>query len=283
MSRPLRVQYPGAIYHVISRGNGGNNIFEDKRDYLTFLEELGEVIKDYNWISYTYCLMPNHYHLLIKTLDPNLSSGMRQLNGKYTQRHNIRYKKFGHVFQGRFKSILVEDSGYHGQLIRYINLNPVKAKMVRSVADWPWSGHGEILGLSGKTGCVDADKTLACFHRDREQAKEEYKKYLSERIEDDNIWTDLHSGVILGSLKFAREIMDKYKDKGTRENTKRERFAGRPALEEIFKDIYNREEKNRLIIRSFQEYGYAQTEIGDFLDLHYSTVSKIIKNSKFKT
>lgn len=281
MSRPLRVQYPGAIYHIISRGNGGDIIFEDKRDYLMFLEELKEVIEDYNWISYAYCLMPNHYHLLIKTLDPNLSAGMRQLNGKYTQRHNIRYKKFGHVFQGRFKSILVEDSGYYGQLIRYINLNPVKAEMVRSVADWPWSSHREILGLSGRTGCVDADKTLDCFHEDREQAKEEYKKYLSERVEDDDIWNDLRSGVILGSLKFAKEIMDRYKDDGTRENTKKERFAGRPALEEVFpacrqtgKIPFNRGERDELIIKAFREYGYTQTEIGDFLNLHYSTVSK---------
>ena len=280
MSRPLRIQYPGAIYHITSRGNGGNKIFEDKKDYLMFLEELKEVIEDYNWISYAYCLMPNHYHLFIKTLDPNLSIGMRQLNGNYTQKYNIRHKKFGHIFQGRFKSILVEDNSYQGNLIRYITFNPVKAKIAKSITSWPWSSHKEIMGLTKKSGCVHPNETFSFFHKNKEIAKKEYIKFINEKTKEDNTWKDLQSGSILGSLQFARDTINKYGNKKSKENTKKERFAGRPSLEEIFKNIKEKHQRNILIYKSFKEYGYTQTEIAKHLNLHYSTISRRIDIEK---
>jgi REP element-mobilizing transposase RayT len=276
MSRPLRIQYPGAMYHITSRGNGGNKIFKDKGDYLIFLEELKKVIEDYNWISYAYCLMPNHYHLFIKTIDPNLSIGMRQLNGDYTQKYNIRHKQFGHIFQGRFKSILVEDAGYQGVLVRYITLNPVKAKLVKSPMDWPWSSHQEIMGLKKGSGCVHVSETLSFFHNNKALAKKEYNNYLYEKIDSKETWNDLRSGLILGSLQFAREVVEKYGNKESVENVKRERFAGRPTLEEIFKERKGIADRNSLIHKSFKKYGYTQTEIGGYLNLHYSTISRIV-------
>ena len=277
MSRPLRIQYPGAMYHITSRGNGGNKIFQDDSDHLIFLEELKKVMEDYNWISYAYCLMPNHYHLFIKTVDPNLSIGMRQLNGDYTQKYNIRHKQFGHIFQGRFKSILVEDAGYQGVLIRYITLNPVKAKLVKSPMDWPWSSHKEIMGLKKESGCVHVDETLSFFHDNKTLAKKEYNKYLFEKIDNKETWNDLRSGLILGSLQFAREVVERYGNKESRENVKKERFAGRPTLEEIFKRKKEKVDRNFLIHESFKKYGYTQTEIGEYLNLHYSTVSRIVE------
>ena len=141
MARPLRVEYEGAVYHVTSRGNAREDIFLDNRDRSRFLEMLGDVVARYGWICHAYCLMTNHYHLLIETPEANLSRGMHLLNGVYTQWFNRRHKRVGHLLQGRFKAILVEKESHLLELARYIVLNPVRAKMVRSVRDWPWDSY----------------------------------------------------------------------------------------------------------------------------------------------
>ncbi len=286
MSRPLRIQYPGAQYHIISRGNGGQNIFQEEGDYLIFLEELKQVIDDYNWISYSYCLMPNHYHLFVKTLDPNLSTGMRQLNGNYTQRSNIRHKRYGHLFQGRFKSILVEGDTYHAELIRYITLNPVRAKLVKTLNQWKWSSHKEIMGTKKSTGCIDVKSTLSFFDKNQKIAKNEYVNYLKQKTDNKTIKEDLKAGFILGSIEFVKDVVNRYGNNQSRENIKRERFAGRPKLKDVFKNYKNKQGRNQLIYKSFKECGYTQTEIGYHLKVHYSTISRIIdkiNNSKNKT
>jgi len=276
MARPLRIQYPGALYHLTARGNGGQKIFQDKLDYQIFLDELKKTIAGNNWISYAYCLMPNHYHLFIKTLDPNLSAGMRQLNGNFTQRSNIRHQRYGHLFQGRFKSVLVESAGYQGNIVRYITLNSVKAKLVKATSQWPWSSHREIMGQSKATGCVHSNETLALFCKNKTAAKQEYSKFLKEKRDIEETWRDLHSGLILGSLEFVREVIGKYGNKASKENIKKERFAGRPKIEDIFFKSKNRAQRNESILKAFKKYGYTQTEIGKHLGLHYSTVSRII-------
>ena len=146
MARPLRLEYSGALHHVTSRGNGQAAIYlgdEDRRD---FLRLLGGVVEQARWRCHAYCLMDNHYHLLIETPEANLSKGMRQLNGPYTQRFNRRQGRVGHVFQGRFKSILVERDAHLLEVARYVVLNPVRAGMVRSVKDWPWSSYRATAG-----------------------------------------------------------------------------------------------------------------------------------------
>lgn len=120
MARPLRIEYPGALYHVTSRGNAREDIFFDEKDRQRFLATLAHVVRDYHWICYAYCQMTNHYHLLIETPEANLSRGMRQLNGVYTQALNRRHGRVGHIFQGRFKALLVEKDGYLLELCRYI-------------------------------------------------------------------------------------------------------------------------------------------------------------------
>ena len=147
MARPLRIEYLGAVYHLTSRGNARRKIFRDHQDRETFLETLASVVKRYNWLCHAYCLMDNHYHLIIETMDANLSMGMRQLNGVYTQRYNRRDDKPGHVFQGRFKAVLVQKESYLLELSRYVVLNPVRAKMVEDPKDWAWSSYRETCGL----------------------------------------------------------------------------------------------------------------------------------------
>ena len=127
MSRPLRIEFAGAVYHVTSRGNGRKPIFRDDVDRRSFLEVLHKVNQRHHWICHAYCLMTNHYHLVIETPEGNLSRGMRQLNGVYTMYFNRRHRTVGHVFQGRFKAILVERESYLLEVCRYVVLNPVRA------------------------------------------------------------------------------------------------------------------------------------------------------------
>ena len=139
MARPLRIEYPGAIYHVTSRGNARSTIFDDDEDRWRFLDILSTVVKRHRWLCHAYCLMGNHYHLLIETPEANLARGMRQLNGIVTQSHNRFHNRSGHLFQGRYKAILVDKENYLLELCRYIVLNPVAAGMVKAPENWPWS------------------------------------------------------------------------------------------------------------------------------------------------
>jgi REP element-mobilizing transposase RayT len=141
MSRPVRIQFEGALYHITSRGDRREAIYEDDEDRSAFLKTLGEVTETFNWICHAYCLMTNHYHLVVETPDGNLSKGMRQLNGVYTQASNRRHQRTGHLFQGRYKAILVDADAYLLELTRYVVLNPVRAGMVSAPGLWSWSSY----------------------------------------------------------------------------------------------------------------------------------------------
>ena len=148
MARPLRIEFAGALYHVTSRGDGQEAIYLDDVDREAFDAVLAEVCERFNWAIHAGCQMTNHYHLLIETPDANLSAGMRQLNGLYTQRFNRRHARVGHVFQGRYKAILVQKETYLLELARYIVLNPVRARMVRAPKDWSWSSYRATAALA---------------------------------------------------------------------------------------------------------------------------------------
>ncbi len=141
MSRPLRIEYAGAVYHITSRGNEKKAVYKDDVDRETFLDTLFQVNKRYNWICHAYCLMNNHYHLIIETPDGNLSAGMRQLNGVYTQTFNKRHKRVGHLFQGRYKAILIQKDSHLLEVCRYVVLNPVRAKAAERPEMWKWSSY----------------------------------------------------------------------------------------------------------------------------------------------
>src|SRR3989338_752543 len=146
MARPLRIEFPGAFYHVTSRGDRQEAIYEDNEDRRSYLGILGDVVERFNWLCYTYCLMENHYHLVIETLEGNLSKGMRHLNGVYTQVSNRRHNRVGHLFQGRYKAILIDKDSYWLEVSRYVVLNPVRAGMVKEPGGWPWSSYNATVG-----------------------------------------------------------------------------------------------------------------------------------------
>jgi len=146
MSRPLRIELAGGLYHVTSRGDRREAIYRDEQDRTDWLAVLGSVCARFHWRCHVYCEMTNHYHCVVETPDANLSKGMRQLNGVYTQSINRRHRLVGHLFQGRFKAILVERDAYLLELARYVVLNPVRAAMVSQAGDWPWSSYRAMVG-----------------------------------------------------------------------------------------------------------------------------------------
>jgi len=171
MARPLRIEFPGALYHITSRGDGREDIYLDNNDRNNFLAVLDQVYERQNWRCHAYCLMTNHYHLLIETPEGNLSHGMRQLNGVYTQRFNRNHRRVGHVFQGRYKAILVEKESHLLELSRYIVLNPIRARMVHAAQDWVWSSYRSTAGLVACPSWLYVDWLLSAFSKRKSSAK----------------------------------------------------------------------------------------------------------------
>ena len=179
MARPLRIEFAGALYHITSRGDRREVIFDDDEDRRVFLNVLAEVAQGYNWICHAYCLMTNHYHLVVETVEGNLSKGMRQLNGVYTQASNRRHQRVGHLFQGRFKGILVDKDEYLQELSRYVVLNPVRLGIVESPEQWPWSSYGATIGKTVVPSWLAVDGLLSLFGEGRDEAQRNYRWFVS--------------------------------------------------------------------------------------------------------
>ena len=206
MSRPLRIEYPHALYHVTSRGNARKKIFRDDHDRATFLEVLGSVVDRYHWLCHAYCLMDNHYHLLIETPEANLSKGMRQLNGVFTQAYNRRHRRPGHIFQGRFKGILVEKESYLLELCRYVVLNPVRAKKVNKPEAWKWSSYRATVGLNVAPLFLTVDWVLSQFGSQKAVAQKRYRVFVMEGIQNKSPWGELQGQIILGEEGFVERF-----------------------------------------------------------------------------
>ena len=274
MARPLRIEYPGAVYHITARGNAYQDIFLDDTDREKFLEVLKQTVERFNWLCHAYCLMMNHYHLLIETVDPTLSRGMRQLNGVYTQAFNRRHDRVGHVFQGRYKAILVEKEAYLLELARYIVLNPVRAKMVNSPKEWEWSSYRATAGFSEASPFLTVDWILSQFSDDREKAQLFYREFVSEGVEK-SPWNELRGQIYLGSERFIESIPRP----GAKlsEVPRKQRLPDRPTLEEIFAGAATTDEG---IFKAYHEHGYTMREIAEYLGVHYATVSRRLRKAE---
>lgn len=209
MSRPLRIEFENAVYHITSRGNVRGDIYRDDGDWESFLEVLGEVCSRFNWDCHGYCLMSNHYHLLIETPDGNLVNGMRQLNGVYTQWFNRRHRRVGHLFQGRYKAILVEKESYLLELCRYVVLNPVRARMVRRAVDWPWSSYRAFIGAYPPPDWLNTDWSLSCFGKSRSKAIDAFKRFVTGGRGQPSPLEQLKNQMYLGSDRFVESVQSK--------------------------------------------------------------------------
>jgi len=281
MARPLRLEFAGALYHVTSRGNRREAIYEQDNDRENFLTILSDVCEQYNWVCYAYCLMDNHYHLLVETPEANLSKGMRQLNGRYTQTFNRTHRRVGHVFQGRYKAILIEKECYLLELSRYIVLNPVRARMVHSAIDWPWSSYRETIGQKVKPNWLHSDWLLAGFGQRKSKSIDAYQQFVSEGKGQPSPWEQLKNQVFLGDEKFVESMQGLIKSE--KELSEIPASQRRSVPKELSYYAKKYKKRNDAIISAYESGGYSLKEVGDYFKLHYSTISGIVKNHKSKT
>lgn len=282
MTRPLRIEYAGAVYHVTSRGNERKPVFKSDQDRLNFLNTLQHVNKRYNWICHAYCLMDNHYHLLIETPDGNLALGMRQLNGVYTQLFNRSHGRNGHLFQGRYKSILIQKDSHLLEVCRYVVLNPVRAKRVEAPEAWKWSSYRATAGREAGHRCLTKEWVLGQFSKKRTLAEKEYRKFVSWGI-GKTIWHEVRGQAVLGEESFADRMADHLKKKKDIPDIPRsQRYADRPGLDKIFapRILQDRQKRDRKIAEAVEQYGYTQRAIARHLGMHYSYISLILRTLK---
>ncbi|MBI3398600.1 MAG: transposase [Deltaproteobacteria bacterium] len=282
MSRPLRIEYPGAVYHITSRGNEKKAVFKDKSDREAFLKVLAQVNKRYNWLCHAYCLMDNHYHTLVETPDGNLSIGMRQLNGVYTQTFNRRHKRPGHLFQGRYKAILIQKDSHLLEVCRYIVLNPVRARIVEQPGDWKWSSYLATSGRENPHPCLTRDWILNQFSRTRVKAEKGYRQFVNLGIGKETIWTEVKGQAILGENEFVNGLIEHIrKHKDIPDIPKSQRYVSRPLLEKIFSNefLQDKVKRDKKIAEAVEKYGYRQREVADYLGMYFTSVSRILKRN----
>jgi REP element-mobilizing transposase RayT len=283
MTRPLRIEFPSAIYHVTSRGNARGPIFKDEGDRLVFLGVLEQAIERFNWLCHAYCLMDNHYHLMIETPDANLTTGMRHLNGVYTQRFNRRHKRVGHVFQGRFKGILVERDSHLLELCRYVVLNPVRAKMTPRAGDYRWSSYRATAGMEKAPAFLTCDWVLSQFARTHAIAEQRYRQFVREGIKSESPWNRLRGQILLGSEAYIRKIQPLLARRGNLKEIPRvQRLVSRPPLKEALQldRLDTKPKRDHAIQTAHLKHGYTLTEIGTHLGLHYTTISKVVNQER---
>lgn len=285
MARPLRIEFPGALYHVTSRGNARADIVGDDDDRRIFVDTLARTVERHGWLCHAWCLMGNHYHVLVETPAANLSRGMRQLNGVFTQRLNRRHDRVGHVLQGRYKAIVVEREPHLLELCRYVVLNPVRADMVRRARDWHWSSFRGTAGLARARPFEHRDWVIAQFGTEEGVAVRSYRRFVADGIGASSPWDSLAGPDVLGGDAFRDRLRDAAGTTSTEVPLRARRLAPAP-LEELRR---RHRERGEWMTRAYREHGYTMRRIAAAAGLHYSSISKIVKdweersNSTFKT
>lgn len=280
MSRRPRLTFKGATHHVMSRGNRKSRIFIDDRDRLEFLETLSAAAERFNvrWQSFT--LMNTHYHLKVQTPEGNISKMMRFVNGTFTQSWNRRHRTTGHLFEGRFKSPLVEDGHYGRNVARYIALNPVEANYVRHAAEWPWSSHRALAGLVSPPEFLDLEWLRQAFEGSSlRECQRHYQRFIDE---EELRLKDYGDELVVGSEEYRSNVRELI---GATMHgivvPRSYRALARPPLRTLFagrRDDLDR--RNQMVIRAQVVYGYTQSEIARSLGVHSNTISKITRAIK---
>ena len=268
MARPLRICFPGAIYHITSRGNARETCFRDDIDKLIFLRILGQAIERYGWLCVAYCLMDNHYHLVIETPQPNLSTGMRHLNGNYARVFNNRHDRCGHVFQARFRSILIDEGPYFLAACRHVVRNPVRAGSCARPGEYRWSSYRGTAGVADPDLPLALDRLLGSFAPTIRAAQAAYRRLADPSSGDD---FDVR-GERLGSREFLRNTFGH--DLPIPEIPRRQIEPFPPSLEELFAS------DGTPIATAYRRHGYTLNEIASYLGCHYTTVSRRLRHEE---
>ena len=253
---------------MTARGNARQAIVLDDEDGAAFVGLLGRVVERYGLRLHAFCLMDNHYHLLVETPKANLAQAMRQLNGVATQAFNRRHRRVGHLLQGRYKAILVERESHLLELARYVVLNPVRAKACASPEEWRWSSYRATAGLEPAPSFLDVDWILAQFGQGRRRAQERYRAHVAEGLSAAP-FGDLRGGVFLGGEDFVARHAPAMAQE--REVPRAQRQPLRPSLAELFAAG-----GERAMVAAHREHGYRLAEIAEQLG-HYATVSRRLR------
>lgn len=283
MTRHLRIKIPGGLYHIYTRGIDRRDIFKDDSDREKFLDILENSISDSDWKCYAYCLMNNHYHILIESADGDTSRGMRQLNGVYAQYFNWKHDRVGPLFQSRFRAILVDRENYFLELCRYIVLNPVRAGIVSSPEEYHWSSYRATAGLDNMKTCIDRIAVISRFAEDDESeisARAAYSQFVTYSLEKDIAPGEIRGDLILGDREFVESVKDIIKkEKNNLDYPKYQRTACRPDLEELLDPltVSMKETRNVAVRKAYNEFGYTQSDIAGFLGVHNSTIYRILR------
>jgi REP-associated tyrosine transposase len=280
MARPLRLQFPGATYHVTARGNDRRPIFEDDDDCARFLIVLASVVARYRVRCHAYCLMGNHYHLLLETPEANLSLAMRQLNGVYTQGFNRRRERCGHLLQGRFGAQLVDGDAYVLEVCRYIVLNPVRAGFAAHPRQWRWSSFCATAGETSPPGFLTLEWVRALVDaRTSGEASIRYVAFVEAGLGEPETALDrFRAKAAVGDEAFMTRLGERYRREAppSAEIPRVQRFAARPTLSQLFREARSKAERNARAVVAVRDHGYAIREVADFLGRHYATVSRAL-------
>ena len=294
MGRPLRIEYAGALYHITSRGNEKKEIFLDDADRIKFLQILEDYHDRYGILIHGYVLMGNHYHLILETPQGNLLKVMHGINGSYTGYFNRRYKRSGHLFQGRYRGILIERDAYLVPLSRYIHLNPVRAGIVEKPEEYTWSSYPGYLNEKKGHEWVECSWVLSQFGNEKDKARRGYRKYMEEVLKTrvENPMNKLYGKTVLGEKSFIEKVKKMVKGKPiSRDIVERKRLRENPLPATIMKTVQRfcevtREEitlkgkkantARKITLYLVQRYsGLKNEEIGRlFGDIHPSAISK---------
>jgi len=243
MARPLRIEYPDAWYHVMNRGLSYTKIYRQKEDYKLFLAVIEEACTLFNVYISSYCLMNNHYHLLVNTPEGNLSRFMRHVNGVYTQRFNRKYKRDGPLFRGRYKAILIQADEYLTQVVKYIHNNPLKAKMVNRLEEHIWNSHSIYLQGKSKNDWLDVSSVLVLFSSERKLAIKSYKEFMGYPVdkEVDQFYSKKNRSSILGESFFRDWVKNtfilKKDDRAQLEIKEKRELMGEKVIEIITREV----------------------------------------------
>lgn len=275
MARPLRLEFAGGLYHITSRGDRREAIYSNDDERQLWLDVLGQVCERFNWVIHGYCQMTNHYHLLVETLDGHLSRGMRQLNGVYTQQFNHRHHETGHLFQGRYKAILVQKDSHLLELTRYVVLNPVRAGMVMRPEDWAWSSYRAMIQAASEPRWLDVDWTLSQFGMSRTQAVAAYRQFVMAGKGLPDPKAQVRHQLFLGDEAFiAAHQQPVEKPDALRDVSRAHKRAVALTLSAYQSRYPDRDEA---MANAYLSGAYTMAEIGRQFGVHYMTVSRAVK------
>jgi len=278
MARPLRIEFAGALYHVTARGNAREDIYGDDGDRRQFLTLLHNTVNRYDWYCHAYCLMDNHYHLLIETGTPTLSKGMKFLNGTYTQYYNRQHHRVGHVFQGRFKAILVQKDSYLLELARYIALNPVRAQLVRNAREWRWSSYRATAGYDESDACLTTQWILAGFAKTKSISQRRYRDFVQEGKGQPSPWQQLKNQIYLGDDDFVNDMQCKLDpEQSLKDIPKKQKQAPVKPLTYFAERYKTRDES---MAQAYGSGHYTLAQVGEHFGVSYATVSRAVKQAE---